>query len=183
MFNNEWGGAVAMTKIEGLYMYGPWVMNNPYRLLEIVEKMGRKKAEKEPAVGDGECVAIAQATLKMPLVAEWRPGVKVLGNGAPNYYQGREIVEIVGSGIQVGTVIATFVNKRYQNLDTGNHVAIYLGQGKGSIDVIDMWAKKDPKTRRVIGYQAPTRRTLYIKPGVSNNADAFSVVYTLKGGW
>lgn len=86
MFDNEWGGAVASTKIEGVWMWGPWVMNNPERLIE----MGRK----EENAGDGECVAIAQWTLKMPHTSHWRPGVKVLGNSTPTYYEGHEVIEV-----------------------------------------------------------------------------------------
>ncbi len=99
MFDNEWSGAVAMTKIEGVWMSGPWVMTNLAKLDAIA------KSKPKNWVGSGECVAIAQWTLKMPHTSFWRPGVKVLGNDAPVYYEG---IEVVGSGIVPGTVVAAF---------------------------------------------------------------------------
>lgn len=164
MFDNDWGGAVAYQKIEGAGMWGPWVMNNPGRLIGM-----------QP-LGDKECVAIAQSTLRMPLTKFWRPGVKVLGNGEDKYYNG---VPIFGSGIAPGTVIATFINGLYPSKSSGNHVAIYISQTKNSIKVIDQWMNH--KTGKP---KLPDYRDLPVGgSGLSNDADAFSVVYTLKEGW
>ncbi len=157
-----------MVKIEGVWMHGPWVMNNPYNLIGI----GNSKK----VIGDGECVAIAQQTLKMPHTSFWRPGVKVLGNDAPTYFGGHKVI---GSGIAPGTVIATFVNKRYPSKIHGNHVAIYLEQGKNYIDVIDQWVNHRTKEP-----QYAHRRRIFVNgSGLSNDANAFSVVYTLTGGY
>jgi len=117
--------------------------------------------------GNKECVALAQATLQMPLTKYWRAGDKVFGHPGPKYYKG---IEIVGSGLAKGTVIATFVKGKYPNLSHGNHVAIYIGQGKNYIKVIDQWRG-----------QTPHYRNIYQKKGMSNrsnNANAFSVVLT-----
>jgi hypothetical protein len=170
MFDSDWGGAVAWQKIEGQGMWGPWVMNIPERLYEIAAS-GKKNY-----VGDGECVAIAQFPLKMSHTSFWRPGVKVLGNGDEKYFNG---VKVSGSGIVRGTVIATFIDKRYPSKVHGNHVAIYLSQTKDSIDVIDQWNIKDSKGN-IIGRQPPHNRTISIGGnGLSNDADAFSIVFTL----
>ena len=163
MFQNEWGGAVAMTKIEGHWMYGPWIMINTERLVD-----GNWHTNSH------ECVAIAQETLRMPNAKMfWRRGTRVLGNAAPNYYQG---LEVRGTGIARGTIIATFdENGRYLSNEHNNHVAIYISQDKNSIRVIDQWNKRKPDYR-----------TIYIKNGMSdpsNNANAFSVVYSTVGGY
>lgn len=105
--------------------------------------------------GSGQCVAIAQSTLVMPHTSWWREGAVVLGT----------------SGITRGTVIATFINGRYRSLKHGNHVAIYIGQGEGFIRVVEQWTGQPPQVRDI-----------GLKPGMtdrSNNARAFSVVYTL----
>ena len=173
MFDNEWGGAVAMVKIEGVWMHGPWVMNAFVKLYEVA------KSNPQNWVGDGECVAIAQWTLKMPHTSFWRPGVKVLGNDAPTYYEGHKVV---GSGIAPGTVIATFVNKHYPSKTHGNHVAIYLRQAKNSITVIDQWNIRN-KRGELVRHQEPHERTIFTGGnGLSNDANAFSVVYALNGG-
>jgi len=164
MFDNEWGGATAYQKIGGVGMWGPWVMNNPYKLDGM-----------EPQ-GNAECVAIAQATLRMPHTSFWRPGVKVLGNGEDRYVDG---IRIHGSGIAPGTVIATFIDGIYPSKRSGNHVAIYISQTKDTIKVIDQWMDHKRKAPKYPGYRTlPTGGS-----GLSNDANAFSVVYTLKEGY
>ena len=146
------------------------MINNPARLLEV--------ARKGETVGDGECVAIAQWTMKMPHSSLWRPGLRVLGNGEDRYTNG---IRIHGSGIAPGTAIATFIDKRYPSKITGNHVAIYLSQTKNSIKVIDQWNKRDSKGK-IIGYRKPEERDIFIGGNsLSNDADAFSVIFTLNG--
>lgn len=141
---DDWGGAVACNA-NGLY--GPWIMNRPERLLERKDK-----------VGSGQCVAIAQPLLKMPVTSLWREGEKVLGNNS----------------IAKGTIIATFINGLYPSLKHGNHVAIYISQTTETIKVIEQWSS----------LQKPQQRDILIKEGMtdrSNNANAFSVVFTLPG--
>jgi hypothetical protein len=114
----------------------------------------------------------------MPLTSFWRPGVRVLGNGDERYFNG---VKVNGSGIVRGTVIATFIDKRYPSKVHGNHVAIYLSQTKDSIKVIDQWNKRDSKGN-IIGNQPPHERDIFVGGnGLSNDADAFSIVFTLPG--
>ena len=141
---DDWGGAIAC-RTDGLY--GPWVMIRPERLLERKNK-----------VGSGQCVAIAQPLLNMPITSLWREGEKVLGNNS----------------IARGTVIATFINGLYPSLPHGNHVAIYISQTANTIKVVEQWSS----------LKKPQERDIPIKEGMndrSNNANAFSVVYTLPG--
>ena len=109
-----------------------------------------------------ECVALAQEPLGMPLTKMWREGEKVFG--------GKLIVNGEERDIPKGAVIATFIDGRYKSLAHGNHVAIYYSQGNNFIRVIDQWSG-----------QIPHYRDIYVKEGMtdrSNNANAFSVVYT-----
>lgn len=163
MFQNEWDGEVTMSKIEGQWMYGLWVMNNPERLID-----GNWHTKSH------QCVAIAQETLRMPNAKDyWYRGIRVLGNAAPHYYQG---LEIHGTGLVRGTVIATFDNNgRYLSNKHGNHIAIYISQDKNSIRIIDQWDARKPNYRTIPVLKGMT--------DPSNNANAFSVVYTLRGGY
>ena len=109
-------------------------------------------------VGNGQCVAIAQGLLQMPHTSHWREGEKVLGNNQ----------------IAKGTIIATFIDGRYKSLEHGNHVAIYIQHSGNWLQVIDQWTYKGKD-------KLPNYRTIFIKPGMedrSNNASAFSIVYT-----
>lgn len=145
---NDWGGPLAC-RVDGTY--GPWVMTNPERLIGMA------------GIGNKECVAIAQATMTMPLTSLWRGGEIVLG--------GKLSGNSVNQEAPKGTVIATFIDGRYPSNAHGNHVAIYISQGRDYIYVIDQWSG-----------QVPHYRHIYVKEGMtdrSNNANAFSVVYTL----
>lgn len=132
--------------------YGPWIFLDIDKLLK-----------NEYDISNKECVGIAQETMNMPHTSRWVEGAKVLGN----------------TNIKRGTAIATFVGGKYQSLAHGNHVAIYLSQGNGYIRVIDQWVSNHKKKL----YQLPHERPIYTKPnGIvdrSNDANAFSVVYTL----
>jgi hypothetical protein len=69
-------------------------------------------ALKGKVVGSGKCPGIVQSHGGLPQVKVWFEGPKVRGLTAIPY----------------GTAIATFVNGRYPNWQTGNHVAIYIDQ-------------------------------------------------------
>jgi hypothetical protein len=100
--------------------------------------------------------------MNMPHTSRWVSGAKVLGN----------------TEIKRGTAIATFIDGKYKSLDHGNHVAIYLSHTSNSIKVVDQWVTN--RSRKL--YQFPHIRTIYTKPtliNLSNNANAFSVIYTL----
>lgn len=104
-----------------------------------------------------------------------------MGNGDPVYRS--DGWQIPGSGIVRGTVIATFDNTGfYPPGDSGKHVAIYLSQGRENemrfIEVYDQWIRSDGSK------YYPKKRKIYAKPGyISNNAEAFSVVYTTHPGF
>lgn len=75
-----------------------------------------------------------------------------------------------------------FIDKRYPSKVHGNHVAIYLSQTKNSITVKDQWNVRNKKGE-IVRHQEPHERTIFTGGnGLSNDADAFSVVYTLNGG-
>lgn len=76
-------------------------------------------------VGNGQCVALVHAVAVTPPTSLWSQGDSVINN--------KDIVP--------GTVIATFdANGRYGNHTDGtSHAAIYLGQTKDGILVLDQW--------------------------------------------
>ena len=76
-----------------------------------------------------------------------------------------------------GTVIATFVDGKYESNSTGNHAAFFVKSGQGGIWIMDQWAndKTKPKvSMRFIRSKGKTPKGAYVDP--SNNADAYSVV-------
>lgn len=166
MFDNEWGGAQGCTIIEGRLVYGPWVFRHPEFLIKAYPK----------GAGDGDCAKLAQLPLQMPYTRPyWRRGIRVLGNDGPVYRNGLKVSE---TGVLRGTVIATFDEEGFYPNTRRKHVAIYLGQGKQAgrpfIKVIDQW----------LGHP-PAERIIHSLPNgyISNNAEAFSVVYTTHPGF
>ena len=127
---------------------GPFVVTDPIRYAN------------EPLIGDGDCVALVRAAAPdLPKTSLWRPGDNVFGNRS----------------IQEGTVIATFVGDQYPNKPHGNHAAIYLGQDKGGIWVVDQFLYG----RGGVKMTSSQRRYIQVKEwgtDPSNNARAFSVV-------
>jgi hypothetical protein len=85
----------------------------------------------------------------------------------------REGTKITKSDLTIvsGTAIATFVDGKYSQLGSPNqHAAVYLGQDQHGIQVLDQWkGKMDGVSARTI-YWKP------IKPGLSNDGNAFSVI-------
>lgn len=82
------------------------------------------------SVGSGQCVALVQAASQVGVTHLWKRGVQVQG-----------------SILAVGTIIATFDEKgRYANDTNGNsHAAIYLGQTAHGIIVLDQWIETHRK--------------------------------------
>lgn len=79
-------------------------------------------------VGNGQCAVFVQQVTGAPNVHSWRPGLKVLGNGAL---------------IAPGTAIATFNSHGvYPNMNHGNHAAIFVSENGSSITVIDQYHGK-----------------------------------------
>lgn len=82
--------------------------------------------------GNGECVALAQATSNVGHTSTWVPGERVQG----------------ATDIAPGTVIATFgENGTYTNTPGQSHTAIYLGQDDRGIQVVDQWVGQPAHVR------------------------------------
>ena len=80
------------------------------------------------SVDSGQCVAYVRAASHAPHTSLWLRGATVQGNFA----------------LEPGTAIATFdPNGRYgSHTDGRSHAAIYLGQDKNGIRVLDQWVSK-----------------------------------------
>lgn len=122
--------------------------------------MGVRKLEKEPKVGDHECVALVRHYAKAPATVLWREGATVVG----------------AKNLVPGTAIATFKNKKWPSLSHGNHAALYLGQVSNGIYIMDQWNRSDKETisSRFIYRLGKNKDGSYVRP--SDNADAFSVI-------
>jgi hypothetical protein len=114
------------------------------------------------SVGSGQCVALVQQAAGAPTTPSWSKGGFVKGDAT----------------LARGTVIATFdPNGRYGNHTDGrSHAAIYLGQTKDGIQVIDQWVST------VHGKAVPhlaSERTIPFRGGhghAVNDGDQFYVV-------
>ena len=89
----------------------------PYIYLKVDELKGKDK------VGSKQCVALLQHYAKLRQTALWREGNPVMGDVA----------------ITKGTAIATFVNGKYPNKNSGNHAAFYISQDAAGIWMMDQW--------------------------------------------
>ncbi len=102
-----------------------------------VEQLGKMWVIKDfenlnAPVGSGSCPGIVQDHGGLPLTSTWFAGPKVRGNPYIPY----------------GTAIATFVNGKYPNQKTGNHVAIYISQDPANgVLVFDQWTGQAPHYR------------------------------------
>ena len=106
---------------------------------------------KDQVVGDGQCVAYVKAASGAPATSQWKEGAKVKG-----------------ASLAKGTAIATFVNGKYPNNESGQHAAIYIKQDAAGIEVWDQWKGQAVHTRKIA-----------FKGGngsLSNDGDAFSVI-------
>lgn len=79
--------------------------------------------------GEAQCVDLIFRTLGAPRPSDWKPGRPVTR----------------GADIPVGTAIATFVEGKYPNDDSGQHAAIYLGQNAEGIKVIEQYKNITPR--------------------------------------
>jgi hypothetical protein len=111
------------------------------------------------AKGHAECVEFILRTLGGTAVAPWRPGIKV-----------RMLNPGEADPVAKGTAIATFVNGKYPDGDTGQHAAIYLGQNSLGIQVLDQWRSQDKVLPRTIYWSG------HGGPKLSNDGTAFSVI-------
>lgn len=121
--------------------------------------------EDEPAVGDGDCVA---------LVKQHVPGLT--GIPTASWRAGKRVKEV--KNLSKGTAIATFVNGRYPNKVTGNHAAIFLQHSGSGFWVLDQWKGKPLIKRRFIFGARPRIKVNADGswPDASNVADAFYVI-------
>jgi len=113
------------------------------------------------SVGSGQCVAYVQAAAHAPSTSLWRRGSLVQGN----------------EDLAPGTVIATFdPNGRYGNHTDGrSHAAIYLGQDKTGIRVLDQWVShRDGQTVPVGVHERVIR--FGPKPRAENDGSNYYVV-------
>ena len=88
-------------------------------------------AKQKEIVGNGECVTLLRHLAGARASSLWREGDKV-----------PDLLE--KGGIAKGTVIATFVNGRYQNLRQGNHAALFIRQVPSGIEIFDQWRNHTP---------------------------------------
>lgn len=79
----------------------PYVYANA-KALQDTEKVGNHH----------QCVELIQHYIRVGQTSTWQQGAAVFGN----------------KNIEVGTVIATFVNGRYPNHNSGNHAAFFWGK-------------------------------------------------------
>ncbi len=155
----------------------------------LLEKYGLEKdypkTPELPTFGNGDCPYLAQNLIpndELGVVANFVQGnVLYKGSEADRIapVKGERYVEI-----KRGTVIFTPNSVgRYDNLKTGNHVAIFLSYGVynsvAGIFVLDQYLR-----RKTNGKQTSGMRFLEAKSGPvgfrSENARAFAVVYSLK---
>jgi hypothetical protein len=122
--------------------------------------MDARKLENKEKVGDSECVALIRHYTSAPATQLWKAGKTVIGNKA----------------LLTGTAIATFIDGRWPNKNTGNHAALYLAQVSNGIYVMDQWNRADKKmiSSRFIYRLGKNKDGSFIRP--SDNADAFSVI-------
>ncbi|WP_226939448.1 BPSL0067 family protein [Janthinobacterium rivuli] len=112
-------------------------------------------AKQKEIVGNGECVTLARHLTGARASSLWREGDKV-----------PDLLE--QGGIAKGTLIATFVNGRYQNLRQGNHAALFIRQVPGGIEIFDLWRNHKPSARVIYFGRSAA--------GASNRPERYSVV-------
>jgi hypothetical protein len=110
-----------------------------------------------PAGWDYECVALVKKAANIPLkTTQWKAGQFVKDVNLP-----------------VGTAIATFVGNppKYEG-----HAALYLGQNKEGIQVVDQWAAR-PARNPPRAARPPQERTIrWNGTGLSDNGNSFRVI-------
>ncbi|MDN2708419.1 BPSL0067 family protein [Janthinobacterium sp. SUN118] len=91
-------------------------------------------AKQKEVVGNGQCDTLVQHLAGARASSLWREGASV-----PDLLEKGRIAK--------GTVIATFVNGRYQHLPHGNHAALFIRQVPGGIEIFDQRRNHKPGTR------------------------------------
>jgi hypothetical protein len=112
-------------------------------------------------VGTKQCVALVQHYAHTPVTAMWKEGPNVLD-------------EVV---LPKGTVIATFVDGKYQSLPSGNHAGLFVSKDAAGLWIMDQWKSDSQKPKVSKRYLRKRGFASNGKPlDPSNNADAYSVV-------
>ncbi len=120
--------------------------------------------EQTAKVGTKQCVALIQHDA---------PG----GGNTGRWSEGEDVLE--NEDIVPGTAIATFVNGRYPNHQTGNHAAFFVKHAVHGFWVMDQWANDQQKPlvcQRLIRTKGKTRRVNGTWPEGGNNAYAYSSI-------
>jgi hypothetical protein len=104
-------------------------------------------------VGNGHCVPFVQQAGGVPHTSKWRRGQKVRG-----------------SGVEPGTVIATFDGDgRYANaVDGSSHVAVLIAETEDGLLVADQWIGQ-PVHQRTIRFRGGSGNAV-------NDGDQFHVI-------
>jgi hypothetical protein len=110
-------------------------------------------------VSSGSCASLVQHYTRVGRTSNWKEGDVVKGNTA----------------IKKGTAIATFVDGVYQNLEHGNHAALYVSQDDNGIWVVEQWTSlARPQKRKLTFKGKKADGSGWEDP--SNNGDAFSII-------
>lgn len=106
--------------------------------------------ERTNMVGNHHCVALVRHYTGAPATLSWKQGEAVLGNRL----------------LRKGTAIATFVNGKYANHQSGNHAALHMGQMADCILVMDQWVNKryGIVSSRVLRAKDQNKDGFYIDP-------------------
>jgi hypothetical protein len=110
-------------------------------------------------VSTGTCAALVQHYTRVGKTDGWIEGLVVKGNAAK---------------LKKGTAIATFVDGKYPNKETGNHAAFYISQDKNGLTVVEQFKSLDKPQQRTLSYLGKNKDGTFKDP--SNNGDAFSVI-------
>ncbi len=134
-----------------------WMIAGPAPVTAgYVYKDAKSLAGKPPA-DNQQCVRLIQIYAKAPLASTWNEGQRVKGSVLP-----------------IGTAIATFVNGKYPNKDSGNHAAFYISQDANGVWVIDQWYGCGTIRYRQLRFKGQNKDGTFVDP--VNNGHAFSVV-------
>lgn len=114
-----------------------------------------------PVTGETECVAFLQAKLDgIGPTTGWVEGDKI-----------RKLTD--GEAVpKAGTAIATFVSGKYPGPGKKKHAAIYLGQDKDGIQVLDQWASQGKVLPRTIRWKVTAATT------IQNDGNKYSIIET-----
>jgi hypothetical protein len=109
-------------------------------------------------VSTGTCASLVQHHSKVDVTSGWKEGALVKGS----------------TTIKRGTAIATFVNGKYPNEETGNHAAFYVSQAEDGLWIVEQFKSLNKPQKTKLSFQGKNSDGKYVDP--SNNGDAFSII-------